>query len=69
MPLFVEMLPAGKVAGDLGDRAGFAKMAGRMVAALSDGAASGAPMIGLDPAFVMAVRQDYRKSGRDVPEL
>ena len=69
VPLFVEMLPAGKVAGDLGDRAGFAKMAGRMVAALSDGAASGAPMIGLDPAFVMALRQDYRKAGLDVPEV
>ncbi|ANT60831.1 FAD-linked oxidase [Salipiger sp. CCB-MM3] len=68
-PLFVEMLPAGKVAGDLGDRAGSAKMAGRLVAALSNGAASGAPMIGLDPAFVMALRQDYRKAGLDVPEV
>ncbi|MBE9636453.1 FAD-binding and (Fe-S)-binding domain-containing protein [Salipiger mangrovisoli] len=68
-PLFVDMLPAGKVAGDLGDRAGFAKMAARLVAALRSGAASGAPMIGLDPAFVMALRQDYRKAGLEVPEV
>lgn len=63
VPLFVEMLPAGKVAGALGDRAGFAKMAGRLVAALSDGGASGAPMIGLDPAFVMALRLDIARRG------
>ncbi|WP_028957933.1 FAD-binding and (Fe-S)-binding domain-containing protein [Sulfitobacter sp. 20_GPM-1509m] len=68
-PLFVEMLPAGKVAGDLGDPAGFARMAARLVAALKAGAAGGAPMIGLDPAFVMALRQDYRKAGLDVPEV
>ncbi|WP_240722657.1 FAD-binding and (Fe-S)-binding domain-containing protein [Poseidonocella sp. HB161398] len=68
-PRFVEMRPAGKLSGDLGDRAGFAKMADRLEAALKAGAATGAPMIGLDPAFVMALRQDYRKAGRDVPAL
>ena len=44
-------------------------MAARLVAALKAGAAGGAPMIGLDPAFVMALRQDYRKAGLDVPEV
>lgn len=44
-------------------------MAGRLVAALKAGAASGAPLIGLDPAFVMALPQDYRKAGRDAPEV
>ncbi|UMA65035.1 FAD-binding oxidoreductase [Roseivivax marinus] len=68
-PLFVRMMPSGKAAGDMGDRAGFARMADRLTGALRAGARTGAPMIGLDPAFVMAVRQDYRKSGRDVPEL
>ena len=63
------MLPAGKVAGDLGDPAGFRAMADRLSEALRKGAATGAPMIGLDPAFVMALRQDYRKAGLDVPAL
>lgn len=68
-PRFVEMLPAGKVAGDLGDPAGFRAMADRLSEALRKGAVTGAPMIGLDPAFVMALRQDYRKAGLDVPAL
>nr|WP_253949044.1 FAD-binding and (Fe-S)-binding domain-containing protein [Mangrovicoccus sp. HB161399] len=68
-PRFVDMLPAGKLAGDLGDRAGFAKMADRLQAALEAGAETGAPMIGLDPAFVMALRQDYAKAGRKLPEV
>ncbi|MBN9886926.1 FAD-binding and (Fe-S)-binding domain-containing protein [Salipiger abyssi] len=66
---FVEMRPAGKVAGDLGDRAGFRRMAERLVEALRLGARHGVPMVGLDPAFVMALRQDYRKAGLEAPEL
>lgn len=68
-PRFAPMLPAGKVAGDLGDHAAFRRMAERLTKALRCGAATGAPMIGLDPAFVMALRQDYRKAGLDVPEV
>ena len=68
-PLFVEMRPSGKLAGDMGDRAGFARMADRLEAALQAGAATGIPMIGLDPAFVMALRQDYTKAGRKLPEI
>jgi len=68
-PLFVDMRPSGKLAGDMGDREGFLAMAGQLAAALRQGAARGVPMIGLDPAFVMAVRQDYRRAGFDVPEL
>lgn len=68
-PRFAPMLPAGKAAGDLGDRRAFDAMAVRLAAALRRAAASGVPMIGLDPAFVMALRQDYRKAGLDLPEV
>ncbi|APX25759.1 FAD/FMN-dependent dehydrogenase (plasmid) [Salipiger profundus] len=68
-PLFVDMRPAGKVAGDLGDRKGFRRMAEALAASLREAAARKVPMIGLDPAFVMALRQDYRKAGLDVPEV
>ncbi|MXN17863.1 FAD-binding protein [Pseudooceanicola sp. GBMRC 2024] len=68
-PRLVEMRPAGKIAGDLGDAAGFARMAKVLARALELGRASGAPMIGLDPAFVMALRQDYAKAGVAVPKL
>nr|WP_242224457.1 FAD-binding and (Fe-S)-binding domain-containing protein [Shinella zoogloeoides] len=68
-PLFVEMLPAGKAALNLGDMAGFRAMAGRLAAALAQAARSGVPMIGLDPAFVMMLRQDYAKAGIRLPEV
>ncbi|MDT0684580.1 FAD-binding and (Fe-S)-binding domain-containing protein [Roseicyclus sp. F158] len=68
-PLFVEMLPSGKAAADLGDRASFGRAADRLLEALRAGAAHGVPMVGVDPAFVMALRQDYPKSGRRVPEV
>ncbi|SDH77774.1 FAD-binding and (Fe-S)-binding domain-containing protein [Alloyangia pacifica] len=68
-PRFVQMLPSGKVAGDLGDRAAFRGMAERLAGALGRAAEIGTPMIGLDPAFVMALRQDYRKAGLKVPEV
>ncbi|MEN3792253.1 FAD-binding and (Fe-S)-binding domain-containing protein [Fulvimarina sp. MAC3] len=68
-PLFVEMRPSGKLAGDMGEREGFARMADRVEEAMQAGARTGAPMIGLDPAFVMALRQDYAKAGRRLPEI
>lgn len=61
-PRFLPMLPAGKAALNLGDMAGFDAMAQQLRAVLSDAAASGAPIIGLDPAFVMMLRQDYPRS-------
>ncbi|MCX8997238.1 FAD-binding oxidoreductase [Rhizobiaceae bacterium BDR2-2] len=68
-PLFVEMLPAGKAALNFGDLAGFRRLATPLADALKRGAATGAPMIGLDPAFVMMLRQDYPKAGQPVPEV
>lgn len=68
-PLFVEMLPAGKAALNLGDIEGFRAMATRLAAALERAARSGAPMIGIEPAFVMMLRQDYAKAGIRLPEV
>jgi len=68
-PFFVEMLPSGKAAADLGDWSAFREMASRLKSALDVGAAHGVPMIGFDPAFVMTLRQDYAKSGWRLPTV
>ncbi|TWI35752.1 FAD-binding and (Fe-S)-binding domain-containing protein [Paracoccus sulfuroxidans] len=68
-PLLVSMRPAGKAAQNMGAEAAFRRMAKRLVAALEKGAATGAPMIGLDPAFVMMLRQDYPKAGLAPPRV
>lgn len=68
-PVFVEMLPAGKAALNLGDMAGFRAMASKLAAALQAAARSAVPMIGIDPAFVMMLRQDYAKARIHVPEV
>jgi FAD/FMN-containing dehydrogenase/Fe-S oxidoreductase len=69
LPLFVEMLPSGKAALNLGDLAGFRVMALDLSDGLARGAARGTPMIGLDPAYVMMLRQDYPAEGLPVPEV
>ena len=58
-PFLVEMLPAGKVAKDLGDKKAHHQMEGRLLRRINELSALQKPMIGLDPAFVM----DLRKSG------
>jgi Fe-S oxidoreductase len=62
-PVFVELLPAGKAAHVLGDRQRFSRQAKRLRAAIDTLAAIGRPMIGVDPAFVMMLRQEYSKAG------
>lgn len=68
-PLVVDMRTAGKAALNMGATAAFKAMAGAMVSALEAGARTGHPMIGLDPAFVMLLRQDYPKFGFKVPPV
>lgn len=68
-PLLVEMLPAGKAALNLGDLAGFRAQGARLADALQRASASGVPMIGLDPAFVMMLKQDYPKHGFAVGQV
>lgn len=68
-PRLLPMTPAGKAALTLGDRRNFGQMATRLVALLQRAAACGVPLVGLDPAFVMMLRQDYPKAGHDVPPV
>lgn len=68
-PRVLDMRPAGKAAQTMGDRKGFLAMAGQLVARLQAAAATGRPLIGMDPAFVMQLRQDYPKSGLTPPPV
>ncbi|WP_108484774.1 FAD-binding and (Fe-S)-binding domain-containing protein [Oceaniglobus ichthyenteri] len=68
-PRMVAMLPSGKAALNLGDMSGFRAIAKRLCAALEQAAISGAPMLGLDPAFVMCLRQDYPSAGFAPPKV
>lgn len=68
-PFVLDMLPAGKAAQTMGDMDGFRKMAARLVAGLEKAAATGRPLVGLDPAFVMQLRQDYPKAGFNPPRI
>lgn len=68
-PRLLDMRPAGKAAQTLGDRKRFEAMGRALVAQLDEAAASGAPIVGLDPAFVMMLRQDYPKAGLNPPPV
>ncbi|MER8390022.1 4Fe-4S dicluster domain-containing protein [Mesorhizobium sp. M1380] len=68
-PRLVEMLPAGKLANDMGDRDGFRRMGDRLRDVLEVAAWRGVPLIGYEPAFVMALRQDFPKAGYHLPEI
>ncbi|MER9708416.1 FAD-binding oxidoreductase [Mesorhizobium sp. M0204] len=68
-PRLVEMVPAGKLANDMGDRKGFRRMGDRLRDVLEVAASRGVPLIGYEPAFVMALRQDFPKEGYSLPEV
>lgn len=67
-PMLVGMRPAGKAAHDMG-AAGFRPLAARLSRLLRLAEGTGAPLVGLDPAFVMMLRQDYRAAGLAPPRL
>ncbi|BAQ71525.1 FAD linked oxidase (plasmid) [Rhodovulum sulfidophilum] len=67
-PRMLDMRPAGKTAQSLGDPR-FAAMATRLRRHLEAAAATGAPLIGLDPALVMQLRQDYPQAGLALPPV
>lgn len=69
VPFVMAMYPAGKSAQSLGDAEGFGAMGKRLVATLNAAAAHGCPMVGMDPAFVLQLRQDYPKAGLSPPEV
>jgi FAD/FMN-containing dehydrogenase/Fe-S oxidoreductase len=68
-PRLLPMRPAGKAALTLGDQKGFGRMAEALTGQLTRVAACGQPMIGLDPALVMMLRQDYPKAGLRTPNV
>jgi FAD/FMN-containing dehydrogenase/Fe-S oxidoreductase len=68
-PRLLPMRPAGKAALTLGDQNGFGRMASALLRQLERAAASGVPLVGLDPAFVMMLRQDYPKAGLRAPTV
>lgn len=68
-PWLLAMRPAGKAAQSLGDQAGFQRMAARLVATLERAAEHGVALIGMDPAFVMQLRQDYPRAGFTPPRV
>lgn len=68
-PRLLDMRPAGKAAQTLGDRRNYERMAASLVQQLQVAAQSGAPLIGLDPAYVIMLRQDYPKAGFHPPKV
>ena len=68
-PHLLAMRPAGKVAQTLGDMAGFRAMADRLADDLHKAAGHGLPLVGMDPAFVMQLRQDWPKAGITAPKV
>lgn len=68
-PRVLDLHPAGKAAQSLGDRKHFKSMGQALIAQINKASASGAPIIGLDPAFVMMLRQDYPKEGLHPPQV
>jgi Fe-S oxidoreductase len=57
------MSPGGKAAHVLGDRTRFIRQARKLRSAIDEVAGSGRAMVGVDPAFVMMIRQEYKKAG------
>ncbi|RDJ05504.1 FAD-binding and (Fe-S)-binding domain-containing protein [Rhizobium grahamii] len=68
-PVFVTMCPGGKAAHVLGDRSRFARQAGTLRSAIDKVASTGRSMVGVDPAFVMMIRQEYQKAGLSGPTI
>ena len=68
-PRFLPLRPAGKAALNLGALRGFGTMARALLKDLQAAADRGLPLVGLDPALVMMLRQDYPKQGLTPPPV
>lgn len=68
-PRLLPMRPGGKAAFAAGDLKGFRRLATRQAALLTRAAETGAPILALDPAFGMMLRQEYRRAGLKVPPV
>lgn len=69
VPRMLVMRPAGKAALAAGDLSWFRHMASRQAALLTQAAATGAPLLALDPAYAMMLRQDYARAGIVLPDV
>jgi Fe-S oxidoreductase len=68
-PRILRLRPSGKAALNLGDMRGFGVMARALMRDLQAVADRGIPLVGLDPALVMVLRQDYPKQGLHPPRV
>ncbi|MNI25478.1 sn-glycerol-3-phosphate dehydrogenase subunit C [compost metagenome] len=66
---FLPMRPGGKVALSLGETAGFRRMADALSSQLHAAATTSLPIIAVEPAFAMMLRQDYAKAGIALPHV
>jgi FAD/FMN-containing dehydrogenase/Fe-S oxidoreductase len=68
-PLIVTLPPGSKAAHVKGMRRRFARLAGRQIAALNELEKIGSPMVGVDPAFVLMTRSEFRELTPSVPKV
>ena len=68
-PVIVTLPPGSKAAHVKGMRARFERLARRQIAALETLEATGKPMVGVDPAFVLMTRSEFREVAPSVPNV
>lgn len=69
-PILLTLRPAGKAAHVLGDRRTFKKLADKLSRMLRRVAKTGYPIVGVDPAQTLMIRQEYPGNGYlDLPEV
>jgi FAD/FMN-containing dehydrogenase/Fe-S oxidoreductase len=68
-PLIVTLPPGSKAAHVKGMRRRFARLASRQIGALIELEKTGRPMVGVDPAFVLMTRSEFREVAPSVPNV
>lgn len=68
-PILVTLPPGSKAAHVKGMRKRFARLAARQIDALTELEKTGRPMIGVDPAFVLMTRAEFREVAPSVPKI
>ncbi|MCX5568085.1 FAD-binding and (Fe-S)-binding domain-containing protein [Kaistia nematophila] len=68
-PVIVTLPPGSKAAHVKGMRKRFTRLASRQIAALNELEKTGRPMIGVDPAFVLMTRSEFREVAPSVPKV
>lgn len=69
IPRLLRLRPSGKAALNMGDLRGYRSLAAALITELQAVAALDLPLVGLDPALVMLLRQDYPKQGLTPPNV